>query len=165
MAALISQLLGRALDQPIWNYFSSHTKYTKSHLAHFIISLYLYPWYMNNLNYCFCITVVGSTVFLLKQTTKFAVFLPPGCVCEPTKASGHSWYVKDKSTPRSQTCENLSTIIGRRSCEITMKEKTPLSHEVFFFFSYAWFRDLKFEVWGLEIKFVENYFFLENYVT
>ena len=33
----------------------------------------------------------------------------------------------------------------------------------------GWFRDLKSEVspqiWGLEIKFVENYFFLENYVT
>ena len=29
----------------------------------------------------------------------------------------------------------------------------------------AWFRDLKFLTWGLEIKFVENYFFLENYVT
>ena len=26
-----------------------------------------------------------------------------------------------------------------------------------------WFRDLKFKIWGLEI--VENYFFLENYVT
>ena len=29
----------------------------------------------------------------------------------------------------------------------------------------AWFRGLKFQIWGLEIKFVENYFFLENYVT
>ena len=29
----------------------------------------------------------------------------------------------------------------------------------------AWFRDLKFYTWGLEIKFVENYFFLENYGT
>ena len=29
----------------------------------------------------------------------------------------------------------------------------------------AWFRDLKFKFWGLEIKFVENYVFLENYVT
>ena len=29
----------------------------------------------------------------------------------------------------------------------------------------AWFRDLKSQFWGLEIKFVENYFFLENYVT
>ena len=27
----------------------------------------------------------------------------------------------------------------------------------------AWFRDLK--IWGLEIEFVGNYFFLENYVT
>ena len=26
----------------------------------------------------------------------------------------------------------------------------------------GWFRDLKFLIWGLEIKFVENYFFLEN---
>ena len=29
----------------------------------------------------------------------------------------------------------------------------------------AWFRDLKFWIWGLKIKFVENYFFRENYVT
>ena len=29
----------------------------------------------------------------------------------------------------------------------------------------AWFRDFKIYFWGLEIKFVENYFFLENYLT
>ena len=29
----------------------------------------------------------------------------------------------------------------------------------------AGFQDLKFKIWGLEIKFVENYFFLENYDT
>ena len=30
----------------------------------------------------------------------------------------------------------------------------------------AWFRDLKILLlWGLEIKLVENYFFLKNYVT
>ena len=29
----------------------------------------------------------------------------------------------------------------------------------------AWFQDLKFLIWGFEIKFVENYFFLENYGT
>ena len=29
----------------------------------------------------------------------------------------------------------------------------------------GWFRDLKFLIWGLEIKFVANYFFLENYAT
>ena len=29
----------------------------------------------------------------------------------------------------------------------------------------AWFRDLNFYMWGLEIKFVENYFFLENNST
>ena len=40
-----------------------------------------------------------------------------------------------------------------------MKEKTPLSHEV------VCFRTLDFEIWGLEVKFVKNYFFLENYVT
>ena len=28
-----------------------------------------------------------------------------------------------------KTCENLSSI-GRRCCEITMKEKTPMSHQV-----------------------------------
>ena len=30
-------------------------------------------------------------------------------------------------------------------------------------FSDAWFRDLKFLNWGLEIEFVKNDFFLENY--
>ena len=29
----------------------------------------------------------------------------------------------------------------------------------------AWFRDLKLITWGLEIKFMENTFFLEKYVT
>ena len=29
----------------------------------------------------------------------------------------------------------------------------------------GWFQDLKFQIWGLEIKFVENYFFLEYYGT
>ena len=29
----------------------------------------------------------------------------------------------------------------------------------------AWFWDIKIEIWGPEIKFMENYFFLENYVT
>ena len=33
--------------------------------------------------------------------------------------------------------------IGRRSCEIKIKEKTPLSHEVVCFQT-DWFRDLKF---------------------
>ena len=44
-----------------------------------------------------------------------------------------------------------------------MKEKTLLSHAVVL--SDAWFQDLKFWIWGLEIKFVENYFFFENYIT
>ena len=29
----------------------------------------------------------------------------------------------------------------------------------------AWFQNLKFLIWGLKIKFVENYFCLENYIT
>ena len=29
----------------------------------------------------------------------------------------------------------------------------------------AWFQDLKIYFWGLEIKVMENYLFLENYVT
>ena len=29
----------------------------------------------------------------------------------------------------------------------------------------GWFQDLKFWIWGLEIKFVENYFFLKNHGT
>ena len=37
-----------------------------------------------------------------------------------------STYAKKR---RKKNCENFSTI-GRRSCEIIMKEKTPLSHEV-----------------------------------
>ena len=46
-----------------------------------------------------------------------------------------------------------------------MKEKPPLSHEV------VCFQMLDFEtsssklIWDLEIKFVENYFFLENIIT
>ena len=45
-----------------------------------------------------------------------------------------------------------------------MKEKTPLSHEV------AYFKMLDFETSNSncevsKIKFVENYFFLENYAT
>ena len=44
-----------------------------------------------------------------------------------------------------------------------MKEKTSLSHEVVL--SDAWFWDLKISFWGLEIEFVENYFFFENSVT
>ena len=40
-------------------------------------------------------------------------------------------------------------------------KKTPMSHEV------VCFQMLDFEtsIWGLEIKFVENYFFLENNIT
>ena len=45
-----------------------------------------------------------------------------------------------------------------------MKEKTPLSHEDLCV-SMVDFETLKFKIWGLEIKFVENYFFLENYGT
>ena len=45
-----------------------------------------------------------------------------------------------------------------------MKEKTPLSHEV------VRFQMLDFETsksifWCLKIKFVENYFFLKNYIS
>ena len=43
-----------------------------------------------------------------------------------------------------------------------MKEKTPLSHEVVCF-QMVDFETSNFK--GLEIKFVENYFFLKNYVT
>ena len=53
--------------------------------------------------------------------------------------------------------------IGRRSCEIIMKENTLVTHSCVL--SDARFRDFKFWTWGLEIKFMENYFFLENYVT
>ena len=43
-----------------------------------------------------------------------------------------------------------------------MKEKTPCHTKLC---AFRCFRDLKFEIWGLEIKFVGKYFFLENYVT
>ena len=62
-----------------------------------------------------------------------------------------------------QTCENLSSI-GHRSCEIVMKGKTPLSHEV------VCFRMLDFVTTTSNSEVsksnsLENYFFLENYVT
>jgi hypothetical protein len=52
--------------------------------------------------------------------------------------------------------------IGRRSLEIIMKEKNTLVTRSCVRLD-GWFRDLKFQ--GLKIKFVENYFSLENYVT
>ena len=45
-----------------------------------------------------------------------------------------------------------------------MKEKNTLVTQSCVLLD-GWFRDLKFEIWGLEIKFVENYLFLENNVT
>ena len=48
-----------------------------------------------------------------------------------------------------QTCENLNSI-GYRNCEITMDEKVVCFQML----------EIKFH---LEIKFVENYFFLEKY--
>ena len=61
---------------------------------------------------------------------------------------------------------NLNSI-GRRSCEIIMEEKTPLSQE------FVCFQVLDFETSksNFEVSksnsniLVENYFFLENYVT
>ena len=54
------------------------------------------------------------------------------------KNTGHYWLLSKTSFShlvyrniKQQTCENLNSIHGRRSCEIIMeKEKTPLSHEV-----------------------------------
>ena len=40
-----------------------------------------------------------------------------------------SWWVLTKLDTTRNTCENLSSI-GRRSCKIIMKEKTPLSRAV-----------------------------------
>ena len=54
--------------------------------------------------------------------------------------------------------------IGRWNCKILMKEKNTLVTQRCVL-SAAWFRDLKFLIWGLKIKFIENYFFLENYDT
>ena len=53
---------------------------------------------------------------------------------------------------------------GCQSCEIIKKEKSPLSHEVVCF-QMLDFETSKSKIWGLEIKCVKNYFFLENYVT
>ena len=69
---------------------------------------------------------------------------------------------------KKQTCKNLSSIC-RWSCEIVMKKKTPLSHhghtKLFDFrclISRPQILNLRSQI---EIKFVENYIFLENYVT
>ena len=64
-----------------------------------------------------------------------------------------------------QNCEDLSSI-GRRSCEIIMKEKTPLSHKV------VCFQMLEFETSKSNSDvsksnsniLVRNNFFLKNYV-
>ena len=42
--------------------------------------------------------------------------------------------------------------------QVTLKKKNLVTRSFFI-------RDLKFQIWGLEIKFVKNYFFLENYVN
>ena len=44
-----------------------------------------------------------------------------------SKTSLHSWCISTFLCIKYQTCEHLSSI-GRRSCEILMKEKTPSSH-------------------------------------
>ena len=46
-----------------------------------------------------------------------------------------------------------------------MKEKTPLSHEVVCFVMLDFETSNSKKIWGLKIKFEENYFFLKNYVT
>ena len=58
------------------------------------------------------------------------------------------WKFEDWSSDLRDNYERKNTLVTR-SCVL----------------SDTWFRDLKFYTWGLKIKFVENYFFLENYVT
>ena len=58
------------------------------------------------------------------------------------------------------TYENVSSI-GRRNCEISMKEKKHPCHTTCVL-SDAWFWILKILFWGLEIKFVEFYVFLKT---
>ena len=66
---------------------------------------------------------------------------------------------------KQQTCENLSSI-GRRSWEIIMKAKTPLSHEVLCF-QMRWINSRPQNLILRSRNQIrrENYFFLENYVT
>ena len=64
---------------------------------------------------------------------------------------------------KQQTCENLSSI-GRRNCEITMKEKTLLTHKV------VCFQMLDFETSFYILRSrnqirMQITYFLENYVT
>ena len=81
------------------------------------------------------------------------------------KAIGHYWQMSKTSllTCCISTCENLS-LIGHRSCEITMKEKNTLVIRSCVL-SDAWFRDLKFYTLRSQNQLVENYFFLENCST
>ena len=51
----------------------------------------------------------------------------------------------------------------RDTCNYERKKKKLVTQSCML--SDAWFQDLKFYIWGLEIKFVKNYFFLQNYVT
>ena len=53
--------------------------------------------------------------------------------------------------------------IGHRTCEI-IRKKHPC-HTKLWAFRWLISRPELFLIWGLEIKFVENYFFLENYDT
>ena len=58
----------------------------------------------------------------------------------------------------------LLVIVKRNlSCEIILKRNTRVTRSCVL--SDAWFRDLKLLIWSLEIKLVENYFFLKNYVV
>ena len=78
--------------------------------------------------------------------------------------SSHSVYLN--ICTKYQTCENLNTI-GRRSCEIIMEEKTPLSHEVVCFqmLDFGTSKSNSEVLKSNSNILMENYFFLENYVT
>ena len=78
------------------------------------------------------------------------------------KDTGHNWYSQHASQhDHKKYFKNVKTgaQFGHRSCEIVMKEKTPLTHDI------VCFQMLDFETSKFLFKFVENSFFLENYVT
>ena len=79
-------------------------------------------------------------------------------------ASG-TWWMESGWTMPTSLCSmpevsGVSSLLV--SCEITMNEKIPLSHEVVCFCLFSEHQNLVIW-WGIEIKFAGNYFYLENY--
>ena len=68
---------------------------------------------------CFCFVLGFFTIYIIKKHWTLLLIVK----------DQSSYLVYLNMSIQLQTCENLSSI-GRRSCGITMKEETPLSHEV-----------------------------------